>query len=87
MSEVKLAEDRPRNFKWSYKTYAVSIDFQWQEPGKTPSGVLVKVEDVAAEKFMGTPSSIPRTWKSFEEAVEAGKDFARGLIDHKPLSE
>lgn len=47
MTDVKLAEDRPRDIHYKSGEFDVSLIFGWLDSGKTPSGLRVHVSETA----------------------------------------
>lgn len=81
MDEVRLGEDRPRNVSYADGKFHVSIMYSWAEPGSVPSGVKVRVEEIARPNVCAfNPRPIERTWDSLEGAEEEGRKFASGLM-------
>ncbi|AKF46374.1 hypothetical protein BKM04_01970 [Pseudomonas syringae pv. syringae] len=85
MTDVKLAEDRPRDIHYKSGEFDVSLIFGWLDSGKTPSGLRVHVSETAEpNNYAQSTGSIEKTWSSFEEAVDQGEKFASGLINTWP---
>ncbi|WLG72208.1 hypothetical protein [Pseudomonas simiae] len=85
MTDVKLAEDRPRDIHYKSGDFEVSLIFGWLDAGKTPSGLRVHVAETAQpNNFAQSTGSIEKNWSTFEEAVAEGEKFASGLITTWP---
>lgn len=85
MTDIKMAEDRPRDIHYKDGVYDVSLIFGWLDSGKAPSGLRVHVAETAKPtNFAQSTGSIQKTWSTFEEATEEGKRFAAVLINTWP---
>ena len=81
MTDVKLAEDRPRNINYQESIYDISLIFSWADAGTVPSGIRIRAEESESPaNHAKTTGLLEKEWSSFEEAVEKGKQFARHLI-------
>lgn len=82
MDETRLGEDRPRNLSYADGKFHVSIIYSWADPGCVPSGVKVRVEEIARPNVCAfTPHPAEKIWNSLEGAEAEGRRIASGLMD------
>lgn len=81
MSDVRLAEDRPRNISYIEGQFEVFIGFGWAETGNIPTSIKVSIREPARNTNLSASSdAIQKIWTTFEEAEIEGRRVATELI-------
>lgn len=82
MDEVKLTEDRPPNIYYEETgKLSVSLVFSWDNAGTVPSGVEVRVAEIARPNvYAQSTGPLKQTWSTFEDAEWEGRKFASELM-------
>ena len=81
MSDIRIAEDRPRNISYIEGQFEVSIGFGWAAPGNIPTSVKVSIRESARNTNLAASSdAIKKSWTTFEEAETEGRRVATELI-------
>lgn len=84
VSEVRLAEDRPRNIIYKEGDIEVSLIFGWAQPGNTPTSVKIAIRVISNQENLAVSNEPTHaTWTSFDEAEAEGRRVASDIISKR----
>ena len=84
MSEVRLAEDRPRNVCYEEGDFEVSLIFGWAQPGNTPTSVKIAIRVISNQENLAVSNEPTHaTWTSFDGAEAEGRRVASSIISSR----
>src|SRR5690349_16646698 len=84
VSEVRLAEDRPRNISYREGDFEVSISFGWAQADAVPTNVKVAVRLLSRQDNLAVSNETSNAaWGSFEEAKAEGRRVATEMISSR----